>query len=89
LSGRTLDHHRRGAAMKQLPGLDLDRLSSIWMGFFALRADRSTVLSSGRFVQPDLCRSDGGHRLVVRRPPLRHVLPTAHDMAREIGSSLH
>lgn len=24
-----------------------------------------------------------GHRVVVRRPPLGHVLPTAHDMARE------
>jgi aminoglycoside phosphotransferase (APT) family kinase protein len=27
--------------------------------------------------------SDGGARWVVRRPPLGHVLPTAHDMARE------
>ncbi|MEV4597788.1 phosphotransferase family protein [Amycolatopsis sp. NPDC049253] len=26
---------------------------------------------------------DGTHRWVVRRPPLGHVLPTAHDMARE------
>jgi aminoglycoside phosphotransferase (APT) family kinase protein len=26
---------------------------------------------------------DGGSRWVVRRPPLGHVLPTAHDMARE------
>jgi aminoglycoside phosphotransferase (APT) family kinase protein len=25
----------------------------------------------------------GGRRLVLRRPPLGHVLPTAHDMARE------
>jgi aminoglycoside phosphotransferase (APT) family kinase protein len=25
----------------------------------------------------------GGHRLVLRRPPLGHVLPTAHDMSRE------
>jgi aminoglycoside phosphotransferase (APT) family kinase protein len=27
--------------------------------------------------------SDGSSRWVVRRPPLGHVLPTAHDMARE------
>jgi aminoglycoside phosphotransferase (APT) family kinase protein len=27
--------------------------------------------------------SDGVQRFVVRRPPLAHVLPTAHDMARE------
>ncbi|WP_019814826.1 phosphotransferase family protein [Saccharomonospora saliphila] len=26
---------------------------------------------------------DGTHRWVVRRPPLGHVLPTAHDMTRE------
>jgi aminoglycoside phosphotransferase (APT) family kinase protein len=25
----------------------------------------------------------GAHRLVLRRPPLGHVLPTAHDMSRE------
>jgi len=25
----------------------------------------------------------GGHSWVLRRPPLGHVLPTAHDMARE------
>lgn len=27
--------------------------------------------------------SDGTHHWVLRRPPLGHVLPTAHDMARE------
>jgi aminoglycoside phosphotransferase (APT) family kinase protein len=26
---------------------------------------------------------DGEHEWVLRRPPLGHVLPTAHDMARE------
>jgi aminoglycoside phosphotransferase (APT) family kinase protein len=33
----------------------------------------------------------GGTRLVLRRPPLGHVLPTAHDMAREfrVLSALH
>jgi aminoglycoside phosphotransferase (APT) family kinase protein len=35
--------------------------------------------------------SDGASRWVVRRPPLGHVLPTAHDMAREfrVISGLH
>ncbi|MFD9890203.1 phosphotransferase family protein [Amycolatopsis sp. NPDC059027] len=35
--------------------------------------------------------SDGRSRWVVRRPPLGHVLPTAHDMAREfrVISGLH
>ena len=27
--------------------------------------------------------TDGEQRWVLRRPPLGHVLPTAHDMARE------
>ena len=27
--------------------------------------------------------TDGEHRWVLRRPPLGHVLPTAHDMGRE------
>jgi aminoglycoside phosphotransferase (APT) family kinase protein len=33
----------------------------------------------------------GGSRLVLRRPPLGHVLPTAHDMSREfrVLSALH
>ncbi|GAA1226144.1 phosphotransferase family protein [Prauserella halophila] len=34
---------------------------------------------------------DGTHRWVLRRPPLGHVLPTAHDMGREhrVISGLH
>ena len=33
----------------------------------------------------------GGSRLVLRRPPLGHVLPTAHDMTREfrVLTALH
>jgi aminoglycoside phosphotransferase (APT) family kinase protein len=33
----------------------------------------------------------GGRRMVLRRPPLGHVLPTAHDMAREfrVLTALH
>jgi aminoglycoside phosphotransferase (APT) family kinase protein len=35
--------------------------------------------------------SDGRHRVVLRRPPLGHVLPTAHDMGREfrVIAALH
>ena len=35
--------------------------------------------------------TDGAHRWVVRRPPLGHVLATAHDMKREhrVISALH
>ena len=45
---------------------------------------RSTfsLISGGRSNLTYLVRG-GGHTWVLRRPPLGHVLPTAHDMARE------
>ena len=71
--------------MKQLPGLDLDRLSAYLDG--VLRPFPGGPID-GAVIQGGLSNltyvvSDGEHRLVVRRPPLGHVLPTAHDMARE------
>ena len=40
----------------------------------------------GRLLQPDLPgQRRGGERWVLRRPPLGHVLATAHDMDREGG----
>src|ERR1700749_4339686 len=43
---------------------------------------RATVLPGGRSnITYDV--SDGEHHWVVRRPPLGHVLATAHDMTRE------
>ncbi len=43
---------------------------------------RFTLISGGRSNLTYLVRG-GGHEWVLRRPPLGHVLPTAHDMARE------
>lgn len=43
---------------------------------------RAEVLAGGRSNLTYLV-TDGTSRWVVRRPPLGHVLPTAHDMARE------
>ncbi len=40
------------------------------------------LIGGGRSNLTYLVRS-GGHHWVLRRPPLGHVLPTAHDMARE------
>src|ERR1700748_3950588 len=43
---------------------------------------RATVLPGGRSnITYDV--TDGEHHWVVRRPPLGHVLATAHDMGRE------
>ena len=66
-------------------GLDLDRLAG------QLRADRPDLLdgplsaqliAGGRSNLTYLVRS-GAREFVLRRPPLGHVLATAHDMARE------
>ncbi|HET6710745.1 phosphotransferase family protein, partial [Amycolatopsis sp.] len=67
------------------PGLDLGRLRAHLdahrPGLVAgeLTAD---VVEGGRSNLTYVV-GDGRSRWVVRRPPLGHVLPTAHDMSRE------
>ncbi|MFD6323645.1 phosphotransferase family protein [Streptomyces sp. NPDC058442] len=75
------------------PGLDLDRLSAL------LERERPGLVNgplSGRLIEGGRSNltyalSDGTARWVVRRPPLGHVLATAHDMRREyrVISALH
>jgi aminoglycoside phosphotransferase (APT) family kinase protein len=75
------------------PGLDLERLRAHLEehrpGLTAgpLRAE---VVQGGKSNLTYVV-DDGSSKLVVRRPPLGHVLPTAHDMAREfrVISGLH
>jgi aminoglycoside phosphotransferase (APT) family kinase protein len=68
-----------------LPGLDLDRLRTyldeVRPGLVqgALRAQ---LIAGGRS-NLTYAVSDAEHDWVVRRPPLGHVLATAHDMVRE------
>jgi aminoglycoside phosphotransferase (APT) family kinase protein len=55
------------------------------MASHGLRLDgelRAEVIAGGRS-NLTYAVTDGAHRWVVRRPPLAHVLPTAHDMSRE------
>ncbi|MFF0544994.1 phosphotransferase family protein [Nocardia thailandica] len=69
---------------RALPGLDLDRFGP-WL--------RETVPGAGEVTEARLIAggksnltyevSDGTGRWIVRRPPLGHVLATAHDMTRE------
>lgn len=59
-------------------GLDLERLAA-YLGSPPLSA---TMFAGGRS-NLTYAVTDGTHRWVLRRPPLGHVLPTAHDMARE------
>lgn len=68
-----------------LPGLDLERLTT-WLDE-ARPGLRSGPLSAelipGGRSNLTYRVGDGAHRWVVRRPPLGHVLATAHDMTRE------
>ncbi|MBM3674306.1 MAG: phosphotransferase family protein [Actinobacteria bacterium] len=66
-------------------GIDLERLRAYFAAHVPDASDRplvGTLIAGGR---SNLTYSitDGEHRWVLRRPPLGHVLPTAHDMARE------
>jgi aminoglycoside phosphotransferase (APT) family kinase protein len=66
------------------PGLDLEALAAYLgprVGGLA-GALRGEVIAGGRS-NLTYTVDDGERRFVVRRPPLAHVLPTAHDMARE------
>ncbi|MER5430328.1 phosphotransferase family protein [Streptomyces sp. NPDC002588] len=75
------------------PGLDLDRLRAL------LERERPGLVSgplTGRLIEGGRSNltyeiGDGTARWVVRRPPLGHVLATAHDMRREhrVISALH
>ncbi|MBX6748305.1 MAG: phosphotransferase family protein [Micromonosporaceae bacterium] len=70
------------------PGLDLDHLAA-WLptaipGAAADGADSLTArLIPGGRSNLTYEVSDGVHTWILRRPPLGHVLATAHDMARE------
>jgi aminoglycoside phosphotransferase (APT) family kinase protein len=60
-------------------GLDLGRLQA-YLG--SSRELTGTMFAGGRS-NLTYAVTDGERRWVLRRPPLGHVLPTAHDMARE------
>lgn len=70
--------------MSSPPGLDLDALASFLRahGVATDGALRGEVVAGGRSNLTYIVE-DRAHCWVVRRPPLAHVLPTAHDMARE------
>ena len=67
----------------EIPGVDLDALRPFFDehvgGNGSLRAE---VISGGRS-NLTYTIERGGDTWVLRRPPLGHVLPTAHDMRRE------
>lgn len=66
------------------PGLDLEALARYLTERLGPLAGplRGEVIAGGRS-NLTYAVDDGERRFVVRRPPLAHVLPTAHDMRRE------
>jgi aminoglycoside phosphotransferase (APT) family kinase protein len=67
------------------PGLDLTRLAAYLSGAVPELAGgppHAALIAGGRSNLTYRVDS-GGHTFVLRRPPLGHVLATAHDMARE------
>lgn len=70
--------------MEPLPGLDLERLGP-WLSTVVpgAGADLTARLIAGGKSNLTYEVSDGRSAWIVRRPPLGHVLATAHDMARE------
>jgi aminoglycoside phosphotransferase (APT) family kinase protein len=68
-----------------LDGIDLDNLRPFFAKHVPGASDRplSAELIAGGRSNLTYGVTDGEHRWVLRRPPLGHVLPTAHDMGRE------
>lgn len=71
-------------SQESLPGLDLDRLGE-WLPSAVPEAgaDLSARLIAGGKSNLTYEVSDGVRTWIVRRPPVGHLLATAHDMARE------
>ena len=69
--------------MSDLRGLDLDTLSA-WLPSVGIEAGAlSGELIAGGKSNLTYVVTDGTTEWIVRRPPLGHVLATAHDMGRE------
>jgi aminoglycoside phosphotransferase (APT) family kinase protein len=73
-----------GAVVQSPRGLDLDRLAA-WLPEAVPGAgtDLSARLVVGGKSNLTYALTDGATEWILRRPPLGHVLATAHDMARE------
>ncbi|WP_433463484.1 phosphotransferase family protein [Spirillospora sp. CA-128828] len=68
-----------------VPGIDVPRLAA-WLARELPGSGRIgaiDLIAGGRSNLTYGITLDGDRRVVLRRPPLGHVLPTAHDMGRE------
>lgn len=65
------------------PGLDLDRLSQWLESRIETTGPLSAEVIAGGKSNLTYIVGDGTREFIVRRPPMGHVLATAHDMTRE------
>lgn len=64
--------------------LDLERIRAFLAGRIdGLASDLTATLVSGGRSNPTYMLTSGERRWVLRRPPYGHILPSAHDVARE------
>lgn len=72
-------------AEKELPGIDRPKLTAFLRDNLAepLAGPLQLAIISGGKSNPTYQMTDGVHRWILRRQPLGHVLPSAHDMGRE------
>jgi aminoglycoside phosphotransferase (APT) family kinase protein len=72
------------AATEQVPGIDFEKLTPWFSEHVApVESLRATIIGHGRSNLTYRIESEKGEAWVLRRPPLSHVQPTAHDMQRE------
>ena len=70
-------------SVPDLPGLPLIPLRNYLDELNLMPGELSAELARGGFSNLTYLLRSGSERAVLRRPPLGHVLSTAHDMARE------
>ncbi|TYK52577.1 phosphotransferase family protein [Actinomadura decatromicini] len=81
----TLDAESPAGPPPDVPGIDVPRLAA-WLARELPGSGRIgaiDLIAGGRSNLTYGITLDGGRRVVLRRPPLGHVQPTAHDMGRE------
>ncbi|TDB74496.1 phosphotransferase family protein [Actinomadura sp. KC216] len=81
----SVDAERPAWPPSEVPGIDVPRLAG-WLARElpgSGRIEAIDLIAGGRSNLTYAITLDGGRRIVLRRPPLGHVQPTAHDMGRE------
>ncbi|CAN5778660.1 MAG: phosphotransferase family protein [Ilumatobacteraceae bacterium] len=85
MTAEVAGHQAEAVALAAVPGIDVDRVSA-WLTEHVAGASgpfRFQVIAGGHSNLTYRVDDAAGRAMVLRRPPLHHVLASAHDMARE------